>query len=99
MRLNHERAQFVFVWLGPAAEDSDDAMDLLERLAHASRRFSKRGVDSGNCDLWEERRQRYLGIVTPNKGHKRFHALVKLFNRRWWMQAWVLQEIAVATRA
>ena len=88
---------FFFFWLGPAAEDSDVAFDLIDSLARGNVMAPRVGAVGTKRNLDEERHQRFADMVTQDEGSKLCYALVMPMNRKWWTRVWVLQEAAAAT--
>ncbi len=81
MRSIYSKAQRVLVWLGPAANNSDMAMDLLMLLAQRA--------DGHNAVAWLEN-----NALEP-KNFEAWKALRDLLSRNWWKRSWVIQEFAL----
>lgn len=96
MRSIYQFAQFFF-WLGPAVEDSDVAVDLIDSLARGNVMAPRVGAVGTARDLDEERHQRFADIITQDEGSMLVYALVMPINRKSWTRVWVLQEAVVAT--
>lgn len=96
MRSIYEHATSVAIWLGPAADNSDLAMDLLYNIGECRYRT--------NGDLMEVRE--FLAVqkgVTIQGEQVAFdedllRALVHLFRRSWWTRAWIVQEATIPDR-
>lgn len=100
----YERSTGVLVWLGPAADDSDAAMEKL-------RDIGEKAIDAGmqdfratdmpnwfNPDLDEPLRtlKASLDGLAEREGLEIFHpALIPLSKRTYWTRVWVLQEFSV----
>lgn len=82
----YDNAKNVLVWLGPEADDSDLAMDLLgEKI----------------CDklFGQDHFARPHSLISEEGGNIRhLNAVVKLFDRPWWRRGWTIQEIFGAGR-
>lgn len=82
MRRIFSKATNVWAWLGPAAKDSDLAMDFLTYLAehseeeHIGAWLGNEGMQPSYYPTWE--------------------ALRALMSRNWWKRAWIVQEFALA---
>ena len=100
----YERSMGVLVWLGPAADESDAAMEKL-------RDIGEKAIDAGMQDFrttdmpnWldpdlDERLQRLktsLDGLAEREGLETFHpALIPLSKRTYWSRIWVLQEFSL----
>lgn len=105
MKTIYSKAAQVLVWLGPAADDSDNVMDLLEKLGKEAHEFGvlqlsisdMMGLSDPNTDglhfpikkSIHELVQR-LGLTFPINSYR------SLVEREWWRRVWVLQELSVA---
>ena len=85
MHLIYTAAWRVLVWLGPADEDSDLAMDNLRSLTEIMTPLPSDEGDRGA-------RQRRLAPAD----HPVWTAIVKLYNRSWFRRLWVMQEVILA---
>ncbi|KAL9118772.1 MAG: hypothetical protein Q9187_004678 [Circinaria calcarea] len=81
MRDIYLKAQRVLVWLGPAANDSDMAMDLFVLLA-------QRAENQGTV-AWLE------SHALDPMNFKAWKALQDLLSRNWWRRSWAIQEFAL----
>ena len=95
MRSIYQFAQFFLG--GPAVEDSDVAVNLIDSLARGNVMAPRVGAVGTARDLDEERHQRFAHIITQDEGSMLFYALVMPINRKSWTRVWVLQEAVVAT--
>jgi hypothetical protein len=86
MGSTYANAKNVLVWLGPEANDSDLAMDLLGYS------FGDKLLDK---DLLEGSQS---SIPNELQTMRRLKAVIKLFSRPWWQRGWVIQEIVEAGR-
>ncbi|KAF2773755.1 heterokaryon incompatibility, partial [Teratosphaeria nubilosa] len=77
----YKHSQDVVVWLGPAANDSDMAMDFINDLAAAWR---------SNATSATQHLQNVLG----QSGDRLFPALASLIERPYWSRVWIIQELA-----
>jgi hypothetical protein len=105
MNAIYSKAAQVLVWLGPAADDSDHVMDLLEWLGREAYNFGVMQLNmSDYMSLYDPKAdERLLSIKTS------IHELVQkvgssfpvnsyrsLVEREWWLRVWVVQEISLA---
>lgn len=79
-------ANDVFIWLGEEAQDSNLALNFIKILAKCYQRL-------------EERREKVLALAQDVRYQPHWAALDKLWKRRWWDRAWVLQETVLACKA
>ena len=95
MKIIYENAEEVIVWLGPQADGSDLAMQLLKEIEE---------ICSGNQHDPQFTMQRLLmlnqGASNSDKGSVTFgedswSLLNSLLNRTWWWRTWTLQEATV----
>lgn len=89
----YKRADRVVVWLGPAADDSKHAIDLMKSLASKVQinwdTFAKRpSLEGADEPHWADE-----NIKLPYDG-RGWRALYSLLNRAWFQRLWVRQEIA-----
>jgi hypothetical protein len=84
-RIFHD-ADYTVVWLGPASESSQLAMETLERIGHG-RSAGHEPVDNPTMDLFRQ-------LALAPEGFSA--ALNALLLRSWWKRIWVVQEFAVA---
>lgn len=101
----YNRAVEVLVWLGPAKDDSDTAMEKFENIG-------RKAIDAGIQDFrastdipfWFspapderlKRLKRSLVGLAESEGLELFHlAFVPFSNRSYWTRVWVLQEISL----
>ena len=96
MKQIYQNAKQVVVWLGEEVESDKDAFDALYSLNRFLLDFGKdqrnwgevQGLSSFGDTL------QHLKFDSPG-----FRALDSLFQRPWFMRAWVVQEVVVAPRA
>ncbi|KAI8631219.1 heterokaryon incompatibility protein-domain-containing protein [Xylariaceae sp. FL1651] len=79
-------ADDVVIWLGEEAQNSNLAVNFIKQLARCNRQH-------------EGRREKVLAIARDAKYRAHWTALDKLWKRRWWERAWVLQETVLARKA
>lgn len=101
-------ASRVLVWLGPAAENSDLAMDLFLDIGNQCSQLGLPERNSSGSRIWQaspedERLMTLYGLFHRSLEKVGFVKVVKAFNalvqRRWWGRVWVVQELAVAREA
>ena len=85
MNLIYTAAWRVLVWLGPAAEESDLAMDNLRGLTDI---MTPIPADLGAREAIQAR-------LAP-RDHPVWTAIVKLYNRSWFRRLWIMQEVILA---
>jgi hypothetical protein len=90
MRHIYQKAQNVIVWLGPAADDSRLAFDLLATLSNV--REQRHTLCRYGVILREQLPQ--LGL--PDFLEPHWAALNSLLSRSWFSRVWVIQEVAVS---
>jgi hypothetical protein len=76
----------VLVWLGPEADDSNLAMDILG-YPFCDKLLGKELLEESQSSLPDE-----------PQNIRRLKAVVKLFSRPWWQRGWVIQEVVEAGR-
>ena len=85
-------AKTVCVWLGPAAEHSDDAVEFVKCLWH----MKKSMTDTADCE-WRLFKENFLGYGYPQaQEFMQLRALGFLMKRAWFYRRWVVQEVAFA---
>ncbi len=84
MREIYRHATCVLVWLGPASEGSNSALDLLENL-HQNFDVARKNRSSIPTHPFHEL------PVAP------LRALFSILERAYWSRVWILQEVAVGT--
>ena len=94
MRQIYERAGKVNIWLGPAGNNSDAALGLVQHLNTAEDLDKIAGIQSRN--LWDLDQHHYgLPLTTARVWYDLFDVL----RRPWFTRAWVIQEMAVSSNA
>lgn len=79
----YERARQVVVFLGPEADDSDEAFRLLSILSP---------MQANNGDSYITK------LLSEQNMAASWNALLCLMRRGWWSRAWIIQEYAVASK-
>ena len=87
MRAIYEQTSTVIVWLGPAGDDGDLAMDLIRELWEVRRRSEVDSKDYLTCFTQS-------GIYDLDNPERlcQWQALAKFSKRRYWYRTWILQE-------
>jgi len=80
----YKRVQRVIVWLGPSADGSDRAMDLIKNIFIVSVQAQRAGTSSDVDAFLNRLEQDETSII----------ALNRLLRRDWWSRAWIIQEIS-----
>ena len=76
----YRHARETVIFIGPAAENSTEALLLLHDISSSP----------------PEDFRRLLGILTDPKRAEAWDALLKLMKRPWWQRAWIIQEYSVS---
>lgn len=76
----YSRAYSVALWLGPEADNSHEAIDLMHEMLEAETKEGGAG--------WLIR-----DIIGSRRRRQYFQSLVQLFNRDYWTRLWVVQEV------
>jgi hypothetical protein len=82
----YKRSRGVHIWLGGEGEDSDMAMDLVEKIVSFKR------VGPGEKEI-------VYPDCSMEKKVRHWKGLTQLFQRPWWERVWVRQEVAVPKSA
>ena len=94
MREIYERARTVNIWLGPAAQNSTAALNLVHQLNIAENLDKLAGIESRN--FWDLDQHHYgLPLTTARVWYDLFDVL----RRPWFSRAWIIQEMAVSSNA
>jgi len=91
----YSRAAQVLGWLGPAADDSDAALDLVRRWGEAIERFANRD-EVGRLEHSPESMRAAIAAIDNPFDATGFSGLRKLFARPYWSRVWIMQEVALA---
>jgi Heterokaryon incompatibility protein (HET) len=86
MREIYLGATIVNVWLGPASDESDRAMDFVAAAWAELERNG--GQNSAEFFQW------YIGQTSPANSTSPWTALLALMKRHWWSRVWVIQEVS-----
>lgn len=88
-------AKTVCVWLGPAAEHSDDAVEFVKRLWHMKKSMAGART-TADCE-WRLFKETFLSYGYPwDHEFTQLRALGFLMKRAWFYRRWVVQEVAFA---
>lgn len=88
-------AKTVCVWLGPAAEHSDDAVEFVKRLWHLKKSMTDART-TADCE-WRLFKETFLSYGYPQaQEFTQLRALGFLMKRAWFYRRWVVQEVAFA---
>jgi len=91
-------AEEVLIWLGPAADQSTEAIPLLVGWAHRFAAFlEEHGVDGVYPDT--PLRELMIQITDGFPVAPWIQPVASLFARPWWHRVWVMQEVILAKRA
>ncbi|KAI4115246.1 MAG: hypothetical protein LQ345_004121, partial [Seirophora villosa] len=88
MKVIFANARTVLIWLGPAADDSDVAMEFLAGLTKTLTSEPK------DPESIQDLRRTTAPIIDSS-----WNAITKLYERRWFRRLWVIQEVAFARHA
>lgn len=93
MRDIYEKAKEVLIWLGKEEDNSTDGFELIKQLEHVAAIDTALGV---HRNLWEwDNDHRGLPITTEQVWYDTF----KIIKRPWFYRSWIIQEVAVASKA
>jgi hypothetical protein len=114
MRLVYQYAAKAMIWLGPASDDSDGAMNAISVIGNEAEALGIQSMKrSEMIKIWTDLA---AGEASPFDGpvHKLLYnisarpngcctlplsAMTALLSRPWWSRIWVRQELAVASEA
>ncbi|KAF1835349.1 HET-domain-containing protein [Decorospora gaudefroyi] len=85
MRDIFQLSERTVVWLGPAAQNSPRAIQLIRQLAQLSEK-------NAASTTWAP----HLASHLPPLYDTAWRALAALLKREWWHRAWIVQEVSVA---
>ncbi|MCJ1360121.1 MAG: hypothetical protein MMC33_010124 [Icmadophila ericetorum] len=94
MRRIYQGAAEVLIWLGKAADNSDAAFELIRRLVFANDYDSI--YDIRRLYLWDNVPKLFN---LPPTTERVWYDMFGLLRRPWFSRAWVIQEVAVASKA
>lgn len=87
----YRQARETIVWLGPAADDSDDAVAFLQRLA------AKRHYASLQASKDEKEQARIMAAAcVTDEDTPQWVAIERFFRRPWWTRVWTVQEFILS---
>jgi len=96
MKQIYQSAKVVNVWLGYAAEGSEDLRDFVPSLLEAEQ---KKKAENDERSIWEltaADRKRYC---LPHVADIRYLSLLKISCRPWFSRVWIIQEVSFAANA
>ncbi|KAJ8105661.1 hypothetical protein ONZ43_g7339 [Nemania bipapillata] len=85
-------AETVIVWLGEADSFTKPAYDLIHSFDQLA------DSDTNSVELYADDDERDPLLQQPNYSPAHWQAVVRLFGRRWFKKAWVVQEVVLAQR-
>lgn len=91
----YQSATVVLSWLGPAAEDSDNAMQIMNNLGNEL-------LSQGDLqELIVGYRSDKIARIMPfsrikSEAQSQIQSLVSLFTREYWQRAWIMQELVMS---
>ncbi len=96
----YDRAQQVVVWLSPESANSDLAMVFAQEIYDCFDAAGEWVEDELQFYLLDptERSEKVTSLLVAERASA-WVALHRLLSRRWWVRAWILQELLVAKRA
>lgn len=83
----YSSSQQTLVWLGPATEDSDMAMDFIPVL---------RKILESNEDAMRITDEMLYEMASTDRNSPQWFALSNLLSRAWFQRVWVVQEVALS---
>jgi heterokaryon incompatibility protein (HET) len=93
MRQIYQSASEVLIWLGEATPESDEALRLVPSVAQIAREDAAAGI-TRNIVIPAQRPD-----CLPWASDPIWERFAEIMNREWFQRAWVVQELAVATKA
>ncbi|KAI1455893.1 HET-domain-containing protein [Annulohypoxylon moriforme] len=95
----YSKAKEVLIWLGEEGEDSNTGIAAASDIAQACRQYLSDGGLLDTISFNEESVQRLFGKFRDKSEFSRLEAFAKIIKRLWFTRVWVVQELALATRA
>ena len=94
-------AEKVLIYLGEAAENSEDVPKLLKTILLALRQIQPSKSPKANWMVPEKRIPyiEYAELDLPPYDDRRWHSIQRLLDRPWFSRVWTLQEAVVAQKA
>ena len=107
MKSIYERASFVHVWMGPAADGSDELMATMSSLGERALKagiveetFAMIPETNGNQQMdCDSGTISVLALIEEVEFSFPYPAYKAFFQRPWWFRIWVVQEISVGREA
>jgi hypothetical protein len=102
MRDIYEQASGVLVWLGEKSENSMLAVDLIQITSRVLQTASDKSMlPSGTIDPFSDHEQvvRRIADKLPGSRSPEWNAVWELIKRPWFSRVWIIQELALASRA
>jgi hypothetical protein len=109
MKEVYQTARQVLVWLGPAADGSDEVVHYLDLIGRVWERHELSGVGSAELLALVRDKESKQNVLIKQRLQEAFNDLDPLFpsqfptaqyhvfcRRGWWYRAWVIQELCVA---
>ncbi|PCD41064.1 hypothetical protein AU210_003623 [Fusarium oxysporum f. sp. radicis-cucumerinum] len=93
MRNIYQKASSTVIWLGPAADNSAEALSLIPKLLQARARDEEEGIRTDLLATGGERR----GFPAPYS--QVWYDLFAVLKRDWFYRAWIVQEVSVSPHA
>ncbi|EXM04410.1 heterokaryon incompatibility protein-domain-containing protein [Fusarium oxysporum II5] len=93
MRDIYQKASSTVIWLGPAADNSAEALNLIPKLLQARERDEQEGIQTNLLATGGERR----GLPAPHS--QVWYDLFAVLKRDWFYRAWIVQEVSVSPHA
>ncbi|KAI0881513.1 HET-domain-containing protein [Annulohypoxylon maeteangense] len=95
----YSKAMEVLIWLGEEGEDSDAGITVASDIAQACRQYISGGGSLETISFNESPVQRLFGRFRDKSEFTRLEAFAKIIKRLWFTRVWVVQELALATKA
>ncbi|XDG08778.1 hypothetical protein ABKA04_008393 [Annulohypoxylon sp. FPYF3050] len=95
----YSKAMEVPIWLGEEGEDSNAGIAVASDLAHACCQYISGGGSLETISFTEKPVQRLFGKFRNKSEFPRLEAFAKIIKRLWFTRVWVVQELALATKA
>lgn len=108
----YQNSEEALVWLGPAADGSDELLDVITRVGtfaevHNMLGYWSKGRRDEFLAIKEKRNPNdsltkeyhaFCEVIARSFGRDHFDAFISLYQRPWFLRAWVVQEFSLPPR-
>ncbi|KAI1103444.1 HET-domain-containing protein [Jackrogersella minutella] len=95
----YSKASRVLIWLGEEGDDSEIGIATAWDLAYACHQYTSNGGSLDTITFDDKRVQKLFGKFRDRSQFPRLSAFAKIVKRLWFTRVWVVQELALATKA